>query len=129
MTPETMQQFKTELDRLAEQIRAKMNLIESKRQDEIALDEEIQTRKFALIAEIGTRRDAESGKLVFTNDDQRKAALHAALDADKDFQMLKSSRSVKTVERVLLESELDFLQKSYRNLELQMLFHANNPAA
>jgi glycerol-3-phosphate cytidylyltransferase-like family protein len=122
-----MQTYKTELDNLAASIQAKANLIESKRQDEIAIDDEMQTLKMSEMMNVMTARFEVNNKLMYTNDDQRKAALQAALDANEDYQNLKSARSVKIVERVLLESEVEFQRKSFRALELQMLYHANNP--
>ncbi|HEX8289569.1 MAG TPA: hypothetical protein VF556_16415 [Pyrinomonadaceae bacterium] len=127
MTTEQMQTYKTELDNLAASIQAKANLIESKRQDEIAIDDEMQTLKMSEMMNVMTARFEVNNKLMYTNDDQRKAALQAALDANEDYQNLKSARSVKIVERVLLESEVEFQRKSFRALELQMLYHANNP--
>jgi hypothetical protein len=129
MTPEQMQDLKSQLDALAAVIKQKSNEIESKRQDEIALDDAMQTIKMSAMNQIFTMRDSLTSKLLYTNDDQRKAALSAMLDANANYQNLKSSRSVKIVERVLLESELEFQRKSYRALELQTLFHANNPTA
>lgn len=46
----------------------------------------------------------------------------------EDFKIV-AARSVKIVWRVLFESQLKFDRKSFCALELQILFHANNPAA
>lgn len=129
MTGDQMQMYKAQLDDLAAAIQSKVNLIESKRQDEIAIDDEMESLKIAAMMDVMTARFEINNKLMYTNDDQRKAATAQALDANEDYQMLKSARSVKIVERVLLESEVEFQRKSFRALELQMLFHANNPAA
>lgn len=129
MTTEQMQNLKNQLDALAATIQQKANDIESKRQDEIAIDDEMQTIKMSEMSGVMSARFEINQKLMFTNDDQRKAALQTALDANQDYQSLKSARSVKIVERVLLESEVEFQRKTYRSLELQMLFHANAPTA
>jgi urate oxidase len=120
-----IENLKTHLDLLAESIRQKVNHIESKRQDEIAIDDEIQLIKVTGLAHVSTDRD-EHGKLRHTNDDQRRSALLIALNANQDYQNLKSARAVKIVERVLLESEVEFQRKSFRALELQMLHYANH---
>jgi hypothetical protein len=128
MTPEQMQNLKNQLDTLALAIRQKANEIESRRQDEIALDDEIQLVKVTALAAIGTEKN-EFGRLRYTNDDQRKSALAIFLNNNPDYQNLKSARAVKIVERVLLESEIEFQRKSFRALELQTLYHANNSAS
>lgn len=129
MTTEQMQAMKDQLDALATLIQQNSNDIESKRQDEISIEDEMQTIRYAEMQNVMTARFEINQKLQYTNDDQRKAALKIALDGNADYQSLKSARSVKIVERVLLESELQFNRDRFRALELQTLFHANAPAA
>lgn len=129
MTGSEINAMRIQLGDLALSIQHKANQIESKRQDEIAISDEMETIKMAAMLDVMTARFEINNKLMYTNDDQRKAAVHAALEASADYQMLKSNRSVKIVERVLLESQIEFERKTFRALELKMLFHANNPAA
>lgn len=128
MTAEQMQNLKNQLDQLAQTIQQKANEIESKRQDEIAFDDEMQLIKVTALAHISTEKN-QFERLRYTNDDQRKAALSIFLNSSQDYQTLKSARAQKIVERVLLESELEFQRKSFRALELQTLYHANAPQA
>ena len=127
MTEQEMLNLRNQLVATAGAIQTNLNAIESKNQDAIEAEDEMQTVKQSLMLDVMNQRFEINNKLMYTNDDQRKAALQIALDAHEDYQNLKSSRAVKIVEKVLLESEVEYKRKEFRANELLMLYYANNP--
>ncbi len=128
-TEQEMSDYRNELDALAASIQTNLNLIGSKDQDRTALEDEMQSLKYAALSEVLTARFEINQKLQYTNDDQRKIAVEEMLTGDGNYQNLKVSRSVKIVEQSLLSSEVEYLRRRHKSLATLMLFFAQNRAA
>ena len=108
-----MTAMQNDLIQIAQMIQADLNSIESKHQDEEAIEDAIDTIKHQELQTVLTDRHDINNQLKHTNDDQRKAALKIALDANQQYQQLKSDRAVKIVEQSLLKSKPSFRAKNF----------------
>jgi hypothetical protein len=90
-------------------------------------DEQIETFRAVAMIAVANLRSPEGGKLIYTNDDQRKSKLITTLAAASDYQSFLSAKSTLAASSATQKAAIEKNRNLHKAKLLVLQYYANLP--
>ena len=90
-------------------------------------DEQTETLRAEAMITVANLRSPEGGKLIYTNDDQRKSKLIVTLAADADYQAFQTAKSTLAAASATRKAAIEMNRNLHQAKLLVLQYYANLP--
>ena len=90
-------------------------------------DEQTETLRANSMIAVANLRSPEGGKLIYTNDDQRKSKLITTLAADADYQAFQTAKSTLAAASATRKAAIEMNRNLHQAKLLVLQYYANLP--
>ena len=90
-------------------------------------DEQTETLRANSMIAVANLRSPEGGKLIYTNDDQRKSKLIVTLAADADYQAFQTAKSTLAAASATRKATIEMNRNLHQAKLLVLQYYANLP--
>ena len=90
-------------------------------------DEQTETLRAEAMIAVANLRSPEGGKLIYTNDDQRKSKLITTLAADADYQAFQTAKSTLAAASATRKAAIEMNRNLHQAKLLVLQYYANLP--
>lgn len=90
-------------------------------------DEQTETLRANSMIAVANLRSPEGGKLIYTNDDQRKSKLIVTLAADADYQAFQTAKSTLAAASATRKAAIEMNRNLHQAKLLVLQYYANLP--
>ena len=90
-------------------------------------DEQTETLRAEAMIAVANLRSPEGGKLIYTNDDQRKSKLITTLAADADYQAFQTAKSTLAAALATRKAAIEKNRNLHKAKLLVLQYYANLP--
>ena len=90
-------------------------------------DEQTETLRAEAMIAVANLRSPEGGKLIYTNDDQRKSKLIVTLAADADYQAFQTAKSTLAAASATRKAAIEMNRNLHQAKLLVLQYYANLP--